>query len=43
MVLGKINDKEIRRMGGFLKANEEFAKKGKHIDIFNGEYWVVKN
>ena len=27
----------------FFKANEELAKKGKRLDIFDGEYWIVKN
>ena len=43
MVLAKISSKEVRRMGGFFKANEELAKKGKRIDIFDGEEWIVKN
>ena len=43
MVLCKVSRKEVARMGGFFKANEELAKKGKRLDIFDGEYWIVKN
>jgi|GEM_PF-5520378 hypothetical protein len=43
MVLGWISPKEVARMGGFRKANEQLAAKGKRIDIFDGEYWIVKN
>lgn len=43
MILAWINPREVKRMGGFIKANEELAKKGKRIDIFDGKYWIVKN